>query len=345
MTKAVPTHEAASRQSGGGGPDKGPIGVVVIGRNEGETLLRALGSVSEIADAVVYADSASTDGSVARVRQAYPNVEVVEVDPRTPMTPARGRNEGMERLLEVLPDVEFIQFLDGDCDLAADWLSVARDTFVERPQVGILCGRLRERNRERNNYHRLADMEWAQPAGEIEDLGGIMMVRRRVWEDTGGQNSDIPAAEEREFCRRAIAAGWKAMRLVEDMANHDIDMARFGEWWTRMSRMGHSWAQGLWIYRDKPHLHEVLSLALWGGVVPTAAVIGSLPSLGASFPVAGLAYRRLWRKIVASREAQGEPTADARLYASAMLGAKFAGMVGIARFVLRTLPGGRGGRR
>ena len=41
------------------------IGVVVIGRNEGERLHRCLASLSEFSGPVVYVDSGSTDGSVA----------------------------------------------------------------------------------------------------------------------------------------------------------------------------------------------------------------------------------------------------------------------------------------
>lgn len=321
------------------------LGVVVIGRNEGHLLVRALGSVSDVAGAIVYADSASTDDSVERVQREFPSVHIVRIDPSRPMNPARGRNEGMARLREILPTVRFVQFLDGDCDLAPTWLAAARRYLTENPNVGLVCGRLRERQRERNRYHRLADMEWEQPAGEIADLGGIMMVRTEVWDEVGGQNSDIPAAEEREFCRRARAAGWTAMRLADDMAHHDIDMARFSQWWQRTARMGHSWAQGLWIYRDRPHLRAVASIAVWGGLIPAATVVGALPSLGASVPLAGLAYRRLWRKIVAERQAQGDRDDDARLYAAATVAGKFAGALGLARFVLRTLPSGRGGRR
>jgi len=334
----------SEREQAKPGPRPG-LGVVVIGRNEGELVLRALGSVDGRAEATVYADSASTDGSVARVRQAFPDVHVVEIDPSRPMTPARGRNEGMARLLAELPGVRFIQLLDGDCDLAPGWLDRATAYLAEHPDVGIVCGRLRERDRERNSYHRLADMEWDQPPGEIFDAGGIMLIRREVWEDVGGQNADIPAAEEREFLRRARARGWRAMRLPEDMARHDIDMAALSEWWARMRRMGHSWAQGLWIYRDQMHLRQVLSVALWGGAVPVAALAAALPTLGASVPLAALAYRRQWRRIAAERQGRGDSREDAALYATAMLAGKAAGTLGVADFLLRTLPAGRGGRR
>lgn len=307
--------------------------------------MRALGAIGDRAEAVVYADSDSTDGSVERVGREFPNVHVVQVDPSRKMTPARGRNLGMDKLLEVLPDVEFVQLVDGDCDLTPGWLEYGMQYFADHPDVGIISGRLRERDRERNPYHRLADMEWAQPEGETYALGGIMMIRRQVWLDAGGQNADIPAAEEHEFCRRAHEAGWKAMRLAQEMANHDIDMAQFSQWWTRMERMGHSCAQGLWMHRDAPHFRSLVSVTLWGGVVPAVAMVGALPTLGASLPIAGLGYRRLWRRIAEDRRGRGDSDDDAKLYASAMLAAKLAGTVGVARFLLRTLPTGQGGRR
>ncbi len=66
------------------------IGIVVIGRNEGERLRRCLGSVVRRVGKVVYVDSGSTDGSVDMVR---------------PFTAARARNEGFRR-----PNSEHIDF-------------------------------------------------------------------------------------------------------------------------------------------------------------------------------------------------------------------------------------------
>src|SRR5437868_14070964 len=47
-----------------GGPAVAKLGVVAIGRNEGERLRRCLESVDDRAEAVVYVDSGSTDGSI-----------------------------------------------------------------------------------------------------------------------------------------------------------------------------------------------------------------------------------------------------------------------------------------
>lgn len=44
------------------------VGIVVIGRNEGERLVACLRSLGELVHHTVYVDSGSTDGSVAAAR-------------------------------------------------------------------------------------------------------------------------------------------------------------------------------------------------------------------------------------------------------------------------------------
>jgi glycosyltransferase involved in cell wall biosynthesis len=60
-----------------------PLGVVVIGRNEGERLRRCFASLSETAALIVYVDSGSTDGSLDLARQL--GVQVVPLDLSTPL--------------------------------------------------------------------------------------------------------------------------------------------------------------------------------------------------------------------------------------------------------------------
>ena len=96
-------------------------GVVAIGRNEGERLKSCLESVVEIAERVVYVDSGSTDGSVATAGAV--GAEVVVLDARIPFTAARARNEGLRRMRELAPRLAYVQFVDGDCEVVAGWLS------------------------------------------------------------------------------------------------------------------------------------------------------------------------------------------------------------------------------
>ncbi len=321
------------------------VGVVVIGRNEGEHLMRALASVGPEAGVVVYADSESSDDSVAMARERFPAVEIVELRAADyPLSPSRGRNEGFAVLRQRLPQLRYVQFLDGDCELDAGWLPHAIEHLEAHPDVGVLAGRLRERDRERNAFHRLADMEWDQPAGEVNDMGGIMMVRVSVWDEVGGQNPDIPAAEEREFCWRVIDGGHKVMRSAADMALHDIDMASLAEWWTRSVRSGHAYAQGYWVHRDSWHLRHVLSFLTYGAALPGAAVGGAPLTLGLSLSLLG-AYPRLWKKVEQARLERGDAPDDARLYAVASVAGKVAGAMGVVQFFAKTLAQGRGGRR
>lgn len=71
------------------------IGVVIIGRNEGDRLVRCLQSARLAPARVVYADSGSTDGSADWARGA--GHQVIELDLTQPFTAARARNAGLAR--------------------------------------------------------------------------------------------------------------------------------------------------------------------------------------------------------------------------------------------------------
>src|SRR6476660_3526039 len=83
------------------------VAVVAIGRNEGERLQRCLESVRPQCETIVYVDSGSDDGSVDLARGL--GVEVVELDMSIPFTAARARNEGLRRLRELRPSLEYVQ--------------------------------------------------------------------------------------------------------------------------------------------------------------------------------------------------------------------------------------------
>src|SRR5207249_590682 len=99
------------------------VGVVAIGRNEGERLGVCLASALRDCAHVVYVDSGSTDGSVALARDL--GAQVLELDLSIPFTAARARNAGFDKLLHIAPDVEFVQFVDGDCEIVENWISCA----------------------------------------------------------------------------------------------------------------------------------------------------------------------------------------------------------------------------
>ena len=134
------------------------VGVVAIGRNEGERLIGCLASVKSNTDNIVYVDSGSTDESIARAQQI--GVCVVTLDSTKPFSAARARNEGFAALKVLKPDIRFVQFIDGDCILVQTWLNKALTFFEQRTDVGIACGRRRERYPTASIYNRLLANPW-----------------------------------------------------------------------------------------------------------------------------------------------------------------------------------------
>ena len=213
------------------------VGVVAIGRNEGVRLRRCLASVVGRGMPVVYVDSNSTDGSTELARSM--GAEVVELDMSLPFSAARARNEGFERLARVAPDVKFVQFVDGDCEVVEGWIDRARVELDSRPDVAVVCGRRRERFPEASVYNRLADLEWDTPVGEAEACGGDAMMRVAAFRQAAGFDPTVAAGEEPELCQRIREKGWKVLRVDAEMTLHDSAMLTFGQWWTRAVRSGY----------------------------------------------------------------------------------------------------------
>jgi GT2 family glycosyltransferase len=245
------------------------VGVVAIGRNEGERLRKCLESVNRIAERVVYVDSGSTDGSAAMARDM--GVEVVSLDMVVPFTAGRARNEGFRRLREVASNLAYVQFVDGDCELIESWLEKAATFLSEHEGIAAVCGRLREKFPEGTIYNMLCDIEWDTPVGESRACGGIAMMRVKSFESVLGYRADLIAGEEPELCVRLRASGWRIWRLDEEMALHDAAMSRFGQWWKRTLRTGHAFAQGVDLHGAPPERHfvrESLSAWFWALGIP-----------------------------------------------------------------------------
>ena len=170
------------------------IGVVAIGRNEGERLRACLESARRDCEALVYVDSGSTDDSVEIARSL--GAQVVDLDLSIPFTAARARNAGFERLCREWPDVTYVQFVDGDCELEAGWIAKAEQT-LDSEDWAVVCGRRRERYREATIYNRLCDMEWDTPVGPAAACGGDAMMRVDVFRQVGGFSEDLIAGAPR----------------------------------------------------------------------------------------------------------------------------------------------------
>lgn len=247
-------------------------GAVVIGRNEGERLRACLHSTLTEVDKIVYVDSGSTDESISLAQTLGVAVHSL----RDEFTAARARNEGFRYLCFLYPDVEFVQFIDGDCELAPGWMTAARVFLEEREDVAAACGRRRERYPERSVYNFLCDVEWNTPIGRTRACGGDVMIRLVALQQVGGFRDDLIAGEEPELCVRLRTKGWQIWRLDADMTLHDAAILHFSQWWKRCTRAGFAYAEGVRLHGRRPELHwvrESRSAWAWGAGVPVALAL------------------------------------------------------------------------
>ena len=207
------------------------------------------------------------------------NADVIELDMSVPFTAARARNAGFRRLREIAPDLDYVQFIDGDCELNREWPAQAIGYLDAHPDVAAVCGRRRERFPEKSIYNWLCDIEWNVPPGEVQAFFGDVMIRTAALESVGGYRDDLIAGEEPELCIRLRAAGWRIWRLPSEMTLHDAAMTRFGQWWRRAVRAGYAFAQGANLHGAPPERHWVWESRrawLWGVWLPLACLTASL---------------------------------------------------------------------
>jgi GT2 family glycosyltransferase len=317
------------------------LGVVIIGRNEGERLRRCLESVRGRGCEVVYVDSNSSDDSV-KFAEAL-GVEVVELDPACPFTAARARNAGFERLEEIAPDVRFVQFVDGDCEVVAGWLENARRTLERRPEVALVCGRRRERFPDQTVYNRLADIEWNTPIGEAFWCGGDAMIRADAFRRAGGYNAALIAGEEPELCVRLRQDGGVILRIDAEMTLHDLAMTRFSQWWRRTERAGFAYAAGAALHgasSERLWVRDLCRIVLWGILFPLVVVGFVWPTHLWSLALL-LVYPLQVIRITWQFYRGGLPWRDAGLYGTACVVCRFPQALGVLRYVSSQLLGRR----
>ncbi|NJK41920.1 MAG: glycosyltransferase [Acaryochloridaceae cyanobacterium SU_2_1] len=316
------------------------IGVVVIGRNEGERLRVCLVSaISQLPHSpIVYVDSGSTDGSAALAQSL--GVEVIALDLSIPFTAARARNAGFAALVSKASGLEMVQFVDGDCELVEGWCERAVAALRAEADLALVCGRRRERYPHQSIFNQLCDMEWNTPIGEALACGGDAMIRIAALRQVQGYRDSLIAGEEPELCLRLRRGGWRILRLEAEMTLHDANILRFSQWWRRTVRAGHAYAEGAWLYGLAPEHHwlrESLRSWFWGLILPLALCLSLRVSYGWSaggflvYPV--LAGRIAWQR------RSTEPASAASWYALFCVLGKVAEVQGQIQFHCDRLQG------
>jgi GT2 family glycosyltransferase len=239
-------------------------------------------------------------------------------------------------------------FVDGDSALDPAFPEAAAAFLDTRPDAAVVCGVVRERDRDKNVFHRLCEIEWQAAAGEALFCGGIAMMRAEAFRDAGGFRTDLLGGEEPELCLRLRERGHKIWRIEAPMAVHDADIAGVGRWLSRMRRGGRAFAEIASLHRHSPTRiwrREAARAVFWAAIAP-AALIGGLALHPWAFAALAAYPAQIIRMATLGRGRLPPAAQDfAWPYAFFMTLAKFPEALGVLDFILSSARRSRDDRR
>jgi GT2 family glycosyltransferase len=214
--------------------------VVILNWNGKALLEEFLPSVTRYSDsATVYvADNASTDASVAFIKEHYPDVKLIINSGNFGF--AKGYNEALKQVEE-----EYYVLLNSDVEVTENWLQAPINLFESNNSVAIIQPKILD-------FKNKSMFEYAGAAGGYIDKYGFAYCRGRIFEtieeDRGQYNDNVPIfwasgacffirkstfrslggfdedffahQEEIDLCWRAFNEGYKAMYCHESVVYH-----------------------------------------------------------------------------------------------------------------------------
>jgi N-acetylglucosaminyl-diphospho-decaprenol L-rhamnosyltransferase len=227
------------------------LSIVIVSWNTRELLRNSLRSVfdngADLSLEVFVVDNASTDGSVAMIRESFPLVRVIENKSNVGFAAANN---------QAFPfcSAELVLLLNSDTIIIGQALKILVDFMREHPEAGGIgprllhprlklrvlgCGyqptlwrefthqfglsRLFPHSRLFRGVHlfiRVHDTE----ALEVEWISGAaLLVRAEVIKKVGGLSERwFMYAEDMEWCQRILQAGWKLFSVPQGIVEHHL---------------------------------------------------------------------------------------------------------------------------
>jgi GT2 family glycosyltransferase len=158
------------------------IAVVILNWNGVQLLEQFLPSVVKYSpEATVYvADNASTDESIAFIKNNYPTIRIVQN--KTNQGFAGGYNESLQHI-----DAEIFALVNSDIEVTENWLKPILQTFESEPETAIIQPKILD-------YKRKDYFEYAGAGGGFIDQFGYPFCRGRIFEtlekDNGQYNDN-----------------------------------------------------------------------------------------------------------------------------------------------------------
>jgi len=309
------------------------LGIVVVGRNEGERLRGCFSSLLKHSYPIVYVDSMSNDGSVEYAKSI--DVDVVLLDNSKPLNASRARNSGFEFLYRNNPQLQYIHFIDGDCEIDRKWPEYVIELLERNSKYAVVFGILDEKYRNSNIYTRLCDIEWKKNTGEQKNVGGlgIATIRVEAFKEAGGFDESLIAGADPELYLRIRKNKWIVYCADVNMGLHDCAMYQFKQWWMRCMKSGYAYMDGTkW---GGYHLQKRSTL-IWGVLIPTLIIALSIKIslvILLCFAIYPIQVMRTYHKVNISNVSRN----DKLLYAAACILAKFPQTLGMGKWIINKI--------
>lgn len=219
--------------------DNATLSVIIVAWNVRVLLdgcLRSLRPLLDTGDEVIVVDNASTDGTVAWLRAAWPRVQTIASAANLGF--GRGNNAGLAAARG-----EWLLLLNPDTIVAPGAIATLVAFLAAHPRAGLAAPRLRyadgrlQRNAFRfpglaqvfldlfplhprllesplNGRYRAERGPAAVPFPIDHPLGAAMLIRRAAYAQVGGFDEGFfMYSEEVDWCRRIRAAGWSIWQV------------------------------------------------------------------------------------------------------------------------------------
>ncbi len=288
--------------------------IIIAHRNGTEILLRTLeavaAAVDPVRDSVFVVDNGSSDDSLARVRAAHPDVEIIE----------NGCNRGYAGAVnQAVPcsRSEFVLVLNNDAIVPSTLLERLEVLFRARPEAAVLGPLLISRDGTpqrsfgveptpageagfRRSERRRPKLPEAQVA-PVDWISGACIAVRRAGIDRDGSidSSFFFYCEDVEWCIRLRRAGWQVLLDQQTRVVHEMGTS------TALVRRGAQIEQlrsRLRLYRKIFPPGTAAAIAAWriarlavntaAWMALTLVTLGLVPPVRAKFLVYG--YQLLW---------------------------------------------------
>ncbi len=216
------------------------IAVVVLNWNGAKLLEQFLPSVIEHSEeAKIYvADNASTDNSIAVIKEKFPVVTIIQNDGNYGF--AKGYNLALEQVEE-----EYYALVNSDIKVTENWLAPILSIFDTQANIGIIQPKILDyKNKEYFEYAGAAggfidqfgypycrgrifdtiEKDNRQYDDEVEIFwasGACFFIRKEIYQKLNGFDAEFFAhQEEIDLCWRAFNLGYKAKYTSESVVYH-----------------------------------------------------------------------------------------------------------------------------